>query len=66
MTYELNTYIITHSFSKIAKWVFLTLFFLACADPNLKGATRVAEIVLVLSDPVFSKEQCSPGSALMG
>ena len=26
----------------------------------------MAELVLVLSDPVFSREQCSPGSAQMG
>ena len=26
----------------------------------------VAELVLVLSDPVFSREQCSPGSLQMG
>ena len=26
----------------------------------------VAELVLVLSDPVFSREQCSPDSAEMG
>ena len=29
-------------------------------------STPVAELVLVLSDPVFSREQCSPGSAQMG
>ena len=60
MTYELDTYIIwgwgqpqkTHSFSKIAKWVFLMLVFLGFLGLNFKNDTIVLILYLKSKDSV--------------
>ena len=64
--------IVKHIIQPASAWpipVFYFVFFGVGADHSQCSTFMyipVAELVLVLSDPVFSSEQCSPGSAQKG